>query len=236
MARRFGAGVALLGVLLLADQVVTADAQQDSCLEPKNKTVNIINNQSNAATVFINFGAESALNSNDLSFCDAEGKTPLNCRFKIDGHGSREIPNPQKKKVVMSLAFNAPVACGSTKAEITVNNPAFCDNADVSVVDGFNERIQIDVDGRPMGQVVKLGPPLGKLGNQQVFGVFPFACTICAGIVNPPCGSAGPQECHAGTETNPNPVCQYQIQQPNGRVDIVLLAKTGVRAKTQTRD
>ena len=138
--------------------------------------------------------AEFALNSNDLSFCDAEGKTPLNCRFKIDGHGSREIPNPQHKKLVMSLAFNAPVACGSTKAEITVNNPAFCDNADVSVVDGFNERIQIDVDGRPMGQVVKLGPPLGKLGNQQVFGVFPFACTICAGIVNPPCGSAGPED------------------------------------------
>lgn len=231
MARGFGAGVALLGVLLLADQVVTADAQPDICMAKKDKMVHIINDQSEPATVFINFGDESALNSNDLSFCEPEGKTRLNCRFRINGHASREIPNPQKKKLVMSLAFNAPVACGSTKAEVTVNNPTFCDNADVSVVDGFNERIQIEVDGRPMGQIVTLGPPVGKLGNQQVFGVFPFACTICAGILNPPCGSAGPQECHAGTESNPRPVCQYQINQPNGRLNIVLLTKTGGRTR-----
>ena len=57
MARGFGAGVAILGALLLANQVVTADAQQDSCLQTKHKNVYIINNQSNAATVFINFGS-----------------------------------------------------------------------------------------------------------------------------------------------------------------------------------
>ena len=35
MARGFGAGVAILGALLLANQVVTADAQQDFLLANK---------------------------------------------------------------------------------------------------------------------------------------------------------------------------------------------------------
>ena len=81
----------------------------------------------------------------------------------------------------MALSFNAPVTCGSTKAEVLVNNPKWFDVLDVSVVDGFNEKIQMNLTP-PGGRVIQLGPPVGKLGNQKVFGVFPYACTICAGI------------------------------------------------------
>ena len=224
MPRKLGAGGAF--VLLLVGQIATAEAQaDDSCTVKKDKTVTIINNQSAPATVFINFGAESALNSKDLSFCQQQ--PALNCQFRLGAKQSQEITNPQKKKLVMSLAFNKPVTCGSTKAEITVNNPDFCDNADVSVVDGFNERIQIKVDTPP--NIVLLGPPKGLLGNQQVFGVFPYGCDRCAASVSPQraCGPYPPNQCHAGTEHRPDPVCQWQINQPKGRVDIVLLSKEG---------
>jgi len=219
MPLKLGAGAAF--VLLLTGQIVSAE---DICKATKDKTVTIINNQSAPATVFTNFGAESVLRPKDLSFCQQQ---PDNCQFTLGARQSREITNPQKKKLVMSLAFNKPVDCGSTKAEIIVNNPDFCDNADVSVVDGFNERIQIKVDTPP--NIVLLGPPKGLLGNQQVFGVFPYGCDRCAASVSPQraCGPYPPNQCHAGTEHRPDPVCQWQINQPKGRVDIVLLSKEG---------
>jgi hypothetical protein len=208
-------------LLLFAAQVPGANAQD--CLAPKQKTVTIRNTQNQPAKVYINFGADSAFNSNDLSFCDPQTKTPLNCQFTMPALSPQAIPNPAFKYINMTVSFNQPVACGSTKAEMVVNNPNFCDVFDVSVVDGFNEKIQLELDSRPVGQVVTLGPPVGQLGNQNVFGVFPFGCTICAGILNPPCGDAGPRECHAGTESNPQPVCQFQVNQPNGDVQIILL-------------
>jgi hypothetical protein len=75
------------------------------------------------------------------------------------------------------------------------------------------------------GQVTQLGPPVGKLGNQKVFGVFPYACTICAGIKDAPCGDAGKGECKLGTESKPDVLCQYQMNEPNGLVEVLLLPK-----------
>src|SRR5260370_32564628 len=61
MPRGLGAGGAF--VLLLAGQIASAETQtEDICTAKKDKTVTIINNQSAPATVFINFGAESAIN------------------------------------------------------------------------------------------------------------------------------------------------------------------------------
>ena len=225
MPRRLGAGGAFV-LLLLAGQIASAEAQaEDICKAKKDKTVTIINNQSAPATVFINFSDTSLLNSKDLSFCRQQ--PALNCQFTLGAKQSQEITNPLKKKLIMSLAFNKPVTCGSTKAEITVNNPEFCDNADVSVVDGFNEKIEIKVAAPP--STVILGPPKGLLGNQEVFGVFPYGCDRCAANVSPQkaCGPYPPNQCHGGTEHRPNPVCQWQINQPNAKVDILLLSKEG---------
>lgn len=215
--------VSSLVPFLLTAQVADAEAQQPNiCLAKKDKTVTIKNQQSERATVYINFGADSQLNSQSLSFCDQ--KTPLNCQFTLDANSSREIPNPGKKYINMALAFNQPVACGSTKAEVIVNNPKWCDIFDVSVVDGFNEKIQINLTPRS-GNLVHLGPPVGQFGNQKVFGVFPYGCDLCADIKGPPCGNAGKDQCKAGTEHNPQPICQYQMNQPNGIVEILLLPR-----------
>jgi hypothetical protein len=75
------------------------------------------------------------------------------------------------------------------------------------------------------GSMTQLGPPVGKLGNQKVFGVFPYGCTICAGIKNAPCGDAGGGECKSGSESKPDVLCQYQMNEPTGLVEVLLLPK-----------
>jgi len=203
--------------LVLALQVSGAAEAAD-----KNKTVRITNRQGTQAQVYINFAADSVLKPVDLPFCKVTG--PLNCEFTLAANSSQDIPNPQAKYLNMALAFNAQVTCGSTKAEVLVNNPNWFDILDVSVVDGFNEKIQINLTptGGPMTQ---LGAPVGKLGNQKVFGVFPYACTICAGIKNAPCGDAGGGECKLGTESKPDVPCQYQMNEPTGLVEVQLLPR-----------
>jgi len=188
----------------------------------KNKAVRITNQQGTPAEVYINFAADSVLKPTDLPFCKATG--PLNCHFTLAARSSQDVPNPQAKYLNMALAFNAEVTCGSTKAEVLVNNPSWFDVLDVSVVDGFNEKIQINLTPTG-GQLTQLGPPVGKLGNQKVFGVFPYACTICAGIKNAPCGDGGPGECKLGTESKPDVLCQYQMNEPTGLVEVLLLPK-----------
>ena len=166
----------------------------------KNKTVRITNRQGTQAQVYINFAPDSVLKPADVPFCKVTG--PLNCEFTLGANCSLDIPNPQAKYLNMALAFNAQVTCGSTKAEVLVNNPNWFDVLDVSVVDGFNEKIQINLTPTS-GSMTQLGPPVGKLGNQKVFGVFPYGCKNCAGIKNAPCGDAGSGECKSGRSPSP---------------------------------
>jgi hypothetical protein len=215
--RAIGRGGLWVVALVLALQG-TGEAQT----EAKNKQVRITNTQSVPARVYINFAADSVLKPTDLPFCEVVGS--LNCQFTLGVNSSQDIPNPQAKYFNMALSFNAPVTCGSTKAEVLVNNPKWFDVLDVSVVDGFNEKIQMNLTPTG-GQVIQLGPPVGKLGNQKVFGVFPYACTICAGIKDAPCGDAGKGECKLGTESKPDVLCQYQMNEPNGLVEVLLLPK-----------
>jgi hypothetical protein len=161
--------VGLMLSLLLSGAAEAAD---------KNKTVRITNRQGTQAQVYINFAADSVLKPTDVPFCKVTGS--LNCEFTLAANSSRDIPNPQAKYLNMALAFNAPVTCGSTKAEVLVNNPNWFDVLDVSVVDGFNEKIQINLTPTG-GSMTQLGPPVGKLGNQKVFGVFPTAARFARG-------------------------------------------------------
>jgi hypothetical protein len=190
--------------------------------EAKNKQVRITNKQSVPARVYINFAADSVLKPTDLPFCKVTA--PLNCHFTLAARSSQDVPNPQAKYLNIALAFNAEVTCGSTKAEVLVNNPSWFDVLDVSVVDGFNEKIQINLTPTG-GSMTQLGPPVGKLGNQKVFGVFPYGCTICAGIKNAPCGDAGGGECKSGSESKPDVLCQYQMNEPTGLVEVLLLPR-----------
>ena len=188
----------------------------------KNKTVRITNRQGTQAQVYINFAPDSVLKPADVPLFKVTG--PLNCEFTLAANSSLDIPNPQAKYLNMALAFNAQVACGSTKAEVLVNNPNWFDILDVSVVDGFNEKIQINLTPTG-GSTTQLGPPVGKLGNQKVLGVFPYGCTICAGIKNAPCGDAGGGECKSGSESKPDVLCQHQMNEPTGLVEVLLLGR-----------
>ena len=209
-------GLCVLSLLLMLS---TSAAAQTGA---KSKTVRLTNQQNAPAEVYINFAPDSVLKPSDLPYCKVTG--PLNCQFTLAAHASQEVPNPGNKYLNMAVAFNAPVSCGSTKAEVVANNPNWYDVLDVSVVDGFNERIQMNVTPTG-GKMTQLGPPVGKLGNQKVFGVFPYGCTICAGIKNEPCGDAGAGECKAGSESKPDVLCQYQMNEPQGTIEVVLLAK-----------
>jgi len=219
---RLGAVSAGLVLLAAASAGIALPGPSPALAQDKNKTVRITNRQGAQTKVYISFAADSVLKPSDLPFCTVTG--PLNCEFTLAPNSSQDVPNPQARYLNMALAFNAPVTCGSTKAEVLVNNPSWYDVLDVSVVDGFNETIQMNVT--PTGrQTTQLGPPVGQLGNQKVFGVFPYACTICAGIKNAPCGDAGAGQCKGGTETRPDVLCQYQMNEPTGLVEVLLLPK-----------
>jgi len=190
----------------------------------KQKRVVVKNQQATAVTASISFGADSEVNAQTLgTFCKSStGK--LNCVFDVPANGNKEIPNFGFKYLNMAVAFKANVGCGSTKAEVTVNNPKWYDVMDVSLVDGFNEKVQINVT--PTGaKTVVLGPPKGKSGNQQVFGVFPEGCDVCVERRNPPCGySKGKSsECKSGTEMQPGVICQYQDNSNAGTIEVILV-------------
>lgn len=223
--KRLGLLLAIAVAAVFANNAVWAQTVGEVRLgeASKEKKVVLVNNQSSAAGVFINFSDISAINAGDLAgFCDSTSP-PLNCHLTLAANSSKELPNPGFKYVNMAVSFNSPVTCGATKAELTANNPAWFDVMDVSVVDGFNNKIQIDAIASS-GSKVTMGPPAGMTGNQLLFGVYPFKCDGCAVIKNPPnCpGMAVPAECHGGKEFMPIPPCQYQMDPPKGTIEIIL--------------
>lgn len=165
--------------------------------------------------VHIAFGSDSTVRTFD--FCAGDAGT--GCAFKLLAKTQQLLPL-NGAHFNATFAFDAPVGCGATKAEVNANNPKWYSTLDVSLVDGYTNKIQIKViPGLPAAtlsdagapQAVLLGPPIGAEGNEKVFGLFPFACDLCAARGNPPCG--GPANnigCKAGTQYNPTPVCQYQ--------------------------
>lgn len=221
---------AVMGLLALIMLVVvpgSADAQL------KQKKIIIKNMQKTNAEVNINFSNISGINKNSLGGLCNKRLTPsnLNCGFDLGPGEQKELANPMFKMVSFSLAFNKPVDCGATKAELTINAKGD-DTFDVSCVDGFNEKIVMTFDPATGGKQVKLGPPCGLTGNERAYGVFPYGCDICAGRLTPPkaCGPYPPGKsgCKSGTENKPGVICQYSLNQPgqnNGVMTIYLVPK-----------
>lgn len=169
-------------------------------------TVEISNDTASDTVVYFAFGADSAITS--WSFCPTTSR--LNCQFPLKAHTKQNLPLAGAY-LNATFSFGAAVTCGSTKGELNLNNPKWYDIADVSLVDGYSNKIAISITGAH-GTVTKLGPPLGRNGNQKVFGLFPLGCDICVARKNPPCGmTPGKSGCKAGPDQyHPNVPCQFQ--------------------------
>ena len=193
--------------------------------------VSIVNQTANAAMVYISFAADSAITQgNWASFCSGSGR---NCQFSLPGNGTQALPNPSGAYLNFTTAFNSPVGCGATKAEVNVNNPSWYDILDVSLVDGYTNNVAIVVT-QNSGTLTTLGPPNGQNGNESVYGLYPYGCDVCVARCSPPCGIAksnpllgcdgtcnncqgnGTDGCKTGTQTSPTVPCQYQGTQLGG--------------------
>lgn len=176
------------------------------------------NGKAVATTVYVSFGADSKITPADWSFCAGSG---LSCSFTLGAGKTKPLPNAAHAYVNGTFSFDAPVGCGVTKAEIDVNNPSWYDTLDVSLVDGYSDKVQISAPGGTL-----LGPPAGATGNEKVYGLFPVGCDICVARQNPPCGIAkGKTGCKTGTQYAPDVPCQWQgpTKGGGGQVTISLL-------------
>jgi hypothetical protein len=119
----------------------------------------------------------------------------------------------------MTVSFDAPAGCGATKAEVNVNNPAWFDTYDVSLVDGFSNFVLMVANGTRIF-------PRGKTGNEKALGVFPVGCDACVARLSPPCGIAkGAEGCKKGTQYKPDVPCQIQgpVKGGGGSVEVLLV-------------
>lgn len=171
-------------------------------------TLSVVNATDKDTTAYFAFGSDSVvLPSAWSSFCTAA--STLNCSFVLTAQTAHKLPLGGNYANV-TVAFDSPVGCGATKAEANLNNPAWYDTLDVSLVDGYSNNVSIQTDLMDAGGTM-LGPPNGKTGNEKVFGLFPLGCDICTERQNPPCGiSKGKEGCKAGTQYKPDVFCQYQ--------------------------
>lgn len=168
---------------------------------PAHTSLTVRNATSSPVLVYVSFGADSTVNASSWAFCAAS--SPLNCSFTLAANSQRFVPPAGYLNATVS--FGQPVGCGNTKAELNLNNPHWYDIVDISLVDGFSNKIQITAND------VVLGPPKGKDGNEAVFGLYPYGCDLCTARQSPPCNIAqGGVGCKAGTQYNPTPPCQYQ--------------------------
>lgn len=179
------------------------------------------NTQAIKATVYVSFGSDSVVTADDWGFCEG---SKLSCSFEMAG-GELKPLTTGGEYVNATFSFNAPVGCGSTKAEANINNPDWYDVLDVSLVDGYSNDVEI-INKPTGGDAVHIGLPNGQSGNETVFGLFPYGCDTCVARENPPCGiSKGTNGCKAGTQNDPNPPCQFQGAKKGGgeaTVEIVL--------------
>lgn len=182
-----------------------------------------VDNQRTVSTaVHVAFGANSKITADSWDFCKGSG---LTCSFSLAAKSSKKLPNPSGALINATFSFDAPVECGVTKAEININNPHWYDVLDVSLVDGYSNRIQITVTPTD-GESVLLGPPVTATGNEKVFGLFPYGCDICVERQNPPCGiTPGKTGCKSGGQYSPAVPCQWQgpTKSGGGQATITLL-------------
>ena len=178
----------------------------------KPSAIKVENRSAEEVMVSVAFGADSVVLPATWSpFCSGSG---LTCQFKLGAHSNQGLPTGGAY-LNATLAFSEKVGCGSTKAELNVNNPKWYNIVDISLVDGFSTSLVIEVtdpgaDGGFKSHI--LGPVVSKSGNEKAFGVFPLGCDICVARQKPSCGmQPGKDGCKAGPDQyHPDVPCQFQ--------------------------
>jgi len=192
-------------------------------------TVGVANDTDASATVFIAFGSNSVVlpSSPGWEFCPSGG-LKLNCSFSLKARTTQKLPLAGQY-LNATISFDKPVTCETTKAELNLNNPAWFDVMDVSLVDGWNKIIALDV-GDSSGR--KTFGPVGPKNNEKALGVYPFGCDICVARQSPPCGfPKGKDGCKGGTQFAPDVPCQYQGPTMGGGSMVTVRLLAGIPAK-----
>jgi hypothetical protein len=197
---------------------VSLAAGAGTYLACQSKATAVIANKTGApVTVYLTFGADSVVTG--FPFCTSTGR--LGCKFPLANGATQALPLGGKY-LNATLSVSGPVTCGMTKAELNLNNPAWYDIADISLVDGFSTKIGIsatDAKGKH-----ELGPVTSQSGNEKAFGVYPYGCDICVERQNPPCSiPKGKEGCKTGPDQyHPDVPCQYQGTTKGGGTAVVV--------------
>ena len=174
------------------------------------------------AKVFVTFGGDSCITGNNIKIDGEAGK----CEPTLYGECVFTLAKGEKKEINLELCradltfrFNSAEGCGVTKLEANMNIPDWDDAWNISLVDGWNENVRIDIVTSDIGTKT-MGPTKGKTGNQQAFGVYPYGCDVCTARQKPPCGiEMGDSECKTphgvNNQYNPDVPCQWNHPRPN---------------------
>jgi len=180
-------------------------------------TASITNKANATVVVYLTFGADSVITG--FPFCVSTGR--LGCKFWLASGATQALPLGGKY-LNATLSVNGPATCGMTKAELNLNNPAWFDIADISLVDGFSTKVKIEATDSAGKHV--LGPVTTQGGNEKAFGVYPYGCDICVARSAPPCGiPVGKESCKTGPDQyHPDVPCQYQGTKKGGGSTVVV--------------
>jgi len=207
------------------------DAGSGTTLEVENRT-------DAGVQVYVAFGSRSIISPTapDWEFCRQEKSYPMVCDFDL-GPDVTRVLSLAGMYFNATISFGGAVTCGTTKAEFDLNSATWYDTMDLSLVDGFNAALGVEVRGPETRGTdagpVMLGPVTHERNNERAFGVFPLACDICVSRSAPQCGyKRGPSpECKKGTQDKPDVVCQYQGTTMHGGDTDVKLVYFGIASK-----
>jgi len=187
------------------------DASADTAV---GTSVTVENATAKDTVVFLAFGSDSVVLPSSWTFCPPS--STLTCSFPLKAKTKQALPTGGSYLNV-TISFDSPVTCGTTKAEVNANNPSWYDVTDISLVDGFSNFIVVDANGTKLFT-------RGKSNNEKSFGVYPLGCDACTSRLKPPCGfPAGTTTgCKTGTQYKPDVPCQYQGPTKGGGGSIVV--------------
>ena len=235
-------------ILLPIVAVVMMLAVQDGTRAQSFTSLQFTNETGSPVTAWLTLGANSAGRVENVTLVDGStgqhvplSGSGLQGSFTLQGHQTVSWNSFNGGVAAGAVTFRAPPQscstsggpCGVTKGEFAINIGH--EAVDISSVDGINAIMAMDLsDGGATpwpsnpngGHVAQNSGTLA--GDKHAWGVFPYRCTLCAGIGDAPsttCNPLGPamqSYCKDGTEANPQPVmCQLNRTGAGGTVKFI---------------